>query len=137
MTLRSPSRSSMLVAAIVLLVVQTGGCAMIQRQETKSTEQLLSAGGFSIKAADTSEKLSKLQAMKQRKILRRRGPGGQAEFLFADATYCRCLYIGDDKSYQSYQRLSVEQQIAEERQQAELDASMDAPWAYDWWSVPY
>jgi hypothetical protein len=127
----------MLAAIAVMLVCQIGGCAMIQRQETHSTEQLLSAGGFSIKAADTPEKLSKLQSMKQRKILRRQGPDGQPQFLFADATYCRCLYIGDEMAYQTYQRLSVEQQIAEERQQAELDASMDSPWAYDWWSAPY
>ncbi|MBK8210674.1 MAG: hypothetical protein IPK78_12645 [Rhodospirillales bacterium] len=137
MMLRSCSRSAMLAAIAVLLVFQIGGCAMIQRQETNSTEQLLSAGGFAIKAADTPEKLSKLQAMKQRKILRRQGPDGQPQFLFADATYCRCLYIGNEMAYQTYQRLSVEQQIAEDRQQAELDASMDSPWAYDWWSAPY
>jgi hypothetical protein len=121
----------------LLMLAQIGGCAMVERQETKSTEQLLSAGGFNIKTADTSEKLSKLQAMKQRKILQRQGPDGEPQFLYADATYCRCLYVGDEKAYQAYQRLSVEQQIAEERQQAELDASMDAPWAYDWWSAPY
>lgn len=137
MTLRSSMRLTMLAVVALVLAGQAGGCAMVERQETKSTEQLLSAGGFSIKAADTPEKLSKLQAMKQRKILRRQGPDGQPQFLFADATYCRCLYIGNEAAYQSYQKLSVEQQIAEDQQQAELDASMDSPWAYDWWSVPY
>lgn len=137
MTQRGPLRSSVLAVLAVWMTVLFGGCAMVERQETKSTEDLLSAGGFSIKAADTPEKLSKLQAMKQRKILRRQGPDGQPQFLFADATYCRCLYIGNEAAYQAYQKLSVEQQIAEERQQAELDASMDSPWAYDWWSVPY
>jgi hypothetical protein len=128
----------MLAAAFAaLLLVHIAGCAMVERQEAKSTEQLLSAGGFSIKAADTPEQLAKLQAMKQRKILRRQGPDGQPQFLFADATYCRCLYIGNEKTYQEYQRLAVQQQIADANQQAELDASMDSPWTYDWWSVPY
>ncbi len=130
-------RSSRYAVAGMLMLAQIGGCAMVERQEAKSTEQLLSAGGFNIKAADTPEKLAKLQAMKQRKILQRQGPDGQPQFLFADATYCRCLYVGNETAYQTYQRLSVEQQIAEERQQAEMDASMDSPWAYDWWSVPY
>jgi hypothetical protein len=134
---RSSLRSSITVVIGMVMMAQIAGCAMVERQETKSTEQLLSAGGFNVKAADTPEKLSKLQAMKQRKILQRQGPDGEPQFLYADATYCRCLYIGDEKAYQTYQRLSVEQQIAEERQQAELDASMDSPWAYDWWSVPY
>lgn len=140
MTPCSSLRSSMYAVCAVagmVLMTQVGGCAAVERDEAESTEQLLSAGGFNIKAADTPDKLGKLQAMKQRRILQRQGPDGQPQFVFADATYCRCLFVGDEAAYQSYQRLSVEQQIAEERQQAEMDASMNAPWPYDWWSAPY
>ena len=130
-------RSTLLAAIAALLVIsQLGACAMVERQETESTEQLLSAGGFSIKAADTPEKLATLQSMKQHKLLRRQGPDGKPEFLFADAALCRCLYVGDEQAYQNFQKLAVQQQIAEDNREAALDASMDSPWAYDWWSVP-
>jgi hypothetical protein len=135
MSLRSCLRRPVItVLFAALLLVQAAGCAMIDREEMEDTEQLLSAGGFSIKAADAPDKLAKLQQMKQGKMIRRQGPDGQPEFLFADAAYCRCLFVGNEAAYQKYQRLAVQQQIATTNQQAELDASMNAPWAYDWWS---
>ena len=129
-------RSALLGAGLLSLAVTTG-CTMIEHQQAKSTEQLLAAGGFSIKAADTPEKLAALERMKQRKLLRRKGPDGNPQFLFADAQFCRCLYVGDEAAYQNFQRLAVEQQIADDNKEAALDASMDSPWAYDWWSPAY
>ncbi len=125
------------LAAALLALAATAGCTMIEHQQANSTEQLLAAGGFSIKAADTPQKLAALQQMKQRKLLRRKGPDGNPQFLFADAQFCRCLYVGDEAAYQNYQRLSVQQQIADDNREAALDASMDSPWAYDWWSPAY
>jgi hypothetical protein len=110
---------------------------MIEKQETKSTEQLLSAAGFDIRPADTPDKLASLQAMKQRKLIRRQDKDGQLQFLYADAGLCRCLYVGDEQDYQQYQKLAVRQQIAIADQEAALDESLDSPWAYDWWAVPY
>ena len=94
--------------------------------------QLLSAAGFDIKPADTPEKLANLQAMKQRKVVRRENKDGRLQFLYADAAVCRCVYVGDEQAYQRYQDLAVRQQIAIADQEAELDASMDTPWAYEW-----
>jgi hypothetical protein len=112
------------------------GCAAIEKQDTKSTEQLLSAAGFTIRPADTPDKLASLQAMKQRKVVRRETKDGQLQFLYADAAVCRCLYVGDEQAYQQYQKLAVQQQIAFADQEAALDASLDSPWAYGWWT-PY
>ena len=125
------------VLAALLVASQLGACTMIEHQEAESTEQLLAAGGFSIKPADTPQKVAALQQMKQRKLLRRKGPDGNPQFLFADAQFCRCLYVGDEVAYQNFQRLSVEQQVADDNREAALDASMDSPWAYDWWSPAY
>jgi hypothetical protein len=128
------SRLSLTTAAVFTIML--AGCAAIEKQETKSTEQLLSAAGFTIRPADTPDKLASLQAMKQRKVVRRETKDGQLQFLYADAAVCRCLYVGDEQAYQQYQKLAVQQQIAFADQEAALDASLDSPWAYGWWT-PY
>jgi hypothetical protein len=132
-----PLSRSCLVGAAGATVLLLAGCAMIEKQETKSTEQLLSASGFDIRPADTPDKLASLQAMKQRKLVRRQDKDGQLQFLYADVGLCRCLYVGDQQDYQQYQKLAVRQQIAIADQEAALDESLDSPWAYDWWAVPY
>ena len=127
----NPLRSRLCLTVVVSVMLLTG-CAALEKQETRSTEQLLSAAGFDIKPADTPEKLANLQAMKQRKVVRRETKDGRLQFLYADAAVCRCVYVGDEQAYQRYQDLAVRQQIAIADQEAELDASMDTPWAYDW-----
>lgn len=131
-----PLFSRLCLTTAVVFTIMLAGCAAIEKQDTKSTEQLLSAAGFTIRPADTPDKLASLQAMKQRKVVRRETKDGQLQFLYADAAVCRCLYVGDEQAYQQYQKLAVQQQIAFANQQAALDASMDGPWAYDWWT-PY
>jgi hypothetical protein len=127
----TPLFSRLCLTAVVLMML-LAGCAAIEKQETRSTEQLLSAAGFDIKPADTPDKVATLQAMKQNKLVRRQTKDGRLQFLYADAAVCRCLYVGDEQAYQRYQNLAVQQQIAIADQEAELDASMDTPWAYDW-----
>ncbi len=121
------------LSAAVLLA----SCAMVERQQDKSTEQLLAAAGFAIRPADTPEKLASLQAMKQQKLVRRTAPNGTLQFTFADAQVCRCIYVGDEAAFQRYQRLAVERQIAIADQEAALDEQLDSPWAYGWWATPY
>jgi len=123
--------------AIATAVLLLTGCATIERQETKSTEQLLAAAGFDIRPADTPDKLASLQSMKQHKLIRRQGTDGRLQFTWADAAVCRCIYVGDEAAFQRYQRLSIEKQVAVAQQEAALDEQLDSPWAYGWWSVPY
>jgi hypothetical protein len=131
------SLSSLATAAIVAIIL-LAGCAAIEKQETKNTEQLLSASGFDIQPADTPEKLASLQAMKQNKLVQRQTKDGQPQFLYADAAVCRCLYVGDQQDYQQYQKLATQQQIAIAEREAALDASLDNPWAYSYgWWAPY
>ena len=113
------------------MAILLAGCAAIERQDAEGTEQLLSAAGFNIKPADTPEKLASLQVMKQHKVVRRELGNGQLRFLYADATGCRCLYLGEEQAYQQYQRLAVQQENAFMDEQAALDNSLDNWWAYD------
>ena len=114
-----------------VMAILLAGCAAIDKQDTEDTEQLLSAAGFNIKPANTPDKLASLQVMKQHKVVRRELNNGQLRFLYADATLCRCLYVGDEQAYQQYQKLAVQQENALMDQQAALDSSLDNWWAYD------
>jgi hypothetical protein len=114
-----------------VMAILLAGCAALEKQDTEDTEQLLSAAGFNIKLADTPEKLASLQVMKQHKVVRRELSNGQLRYLYADATVCRCLYVGDEQAYQQYQKLAVQQENALMDQQAALDNSLDNWWAYD------
>jgi hypothetical protein len=125
------------ILAVLSFALSLSACAMVERQDTKNTEQLLAASGFSIQSADTPEKLASLHAMKQGKLVRRQLADGTPQFLYADGNVCRCLYVGNEQSYQQYQRLAVQQQIAFAEQQAAMDVSLNAPWAYDWWVPAY
>ncbi|MBK8173947.1 MAG: hypothetical protein IPK66_01175 [Rhodospirillales bacterium] len=98
---------------------------------------MLAAAGFSIRPADTPDKLAALKAAKQHRLIRRQTASGAIAFLYADAAVCRCVYVGDEQAYQRYQKLAVEQQVAIADQEAALDTALDSPWAYDWWAVPY
>ena len=89
------------VVAVLGLAVLCGGCAFVHRKNAQQTESMLSAAGFTMKVADTPEKLAALQAKPQRKItfLQRRG---RTYFAYVDAGGCGCSYMGDQSAYQKY-----------------------------------
>jgi hypothetical protein len=120
-----------------VVALTLAGCAS---QEAKSTEQLLAAADFQVRYADTPQKLAKLEALTQRKLVAHQTAGGGVRYVYADAAGCKCVYAGDEKAYQEYQRLRVQENIAGEQEMtAEMnrDAAMDwglwRPWApYPW-----
>ena len=103
-----------LVVAAALLTLS--GCAAIHRQEAASTEQLLAAAGFQMRAADNPERVHDLTAMPPLKLVAR-SQDNNVRYTFADPYKCRCLYVGGAKEYSAYRRLAREKQIEEERLQ--------------------
>jgi hypothetical protein len=104
------------------------GCTMIRNYEANQKEQMLAAAGFTMKLADTPEKLAHLQTLAQRKLV----PyprNGKVYYLYADALSCKCLYVGDEKAYQRFQQLALEQRIADEEREA---AAMNEQAAMNW-----
>ena len=113
-------------------------CAAIETQSVEDKEQMLAAAGFTMKIADTPAKLAHLQQQVQHKITAYT-KNGETYFVYADATDCKCLYVGDNSGYTKFQALQVQQNIAsEQRMTAEMnqDAEMDwgmwgpGPWGY-------
>src|SRR5215471_9532452 len=103
------------------------GCAAIQRQEAKSTEDLLVAAGFRMRPADTPEKLAHLKAMPPFKLVTQ-SQNGQVIYAYADPGNCQCLYVGGPDEYTQYKRLALQQQVAQEKLMAaemQEDASLN------------
>ena len=98
---------------LVLIAGSLAGCAAMQAGETRTTEQLLAAAGFQMKAADTPEKRARLQTLTPRQILSR-PRGGEPRYVYVDPTGCQCLYAGNEQQYQEFRRLRLQRQIEHE-----------------------
>jgi hypothetical protein len=117
--------SVMLVLAFAIFL---GGCAGMQAQQVESKEQLMSAAGFQMKAADTPQKQAHIQTLPQHALLAYPYKG-KVVYVYRDVN---TLYMGDQGAYQRYQRLAVEKQIAREQlQAAEMNETADwGVWGY-------
>jgi hypothetical protein len=122
-------------AAVVAITVS--GCASIANQSAMDTERRLSAAGFQMKLANTPEKMARLKTMTERKLVPTT-MDGQTVFAYADATSCKCVYVGSEKNYQAYQRLSIQQNIVnEQRATAEASQANEMNWnAWGAWPRP-
>ena len=118
--------------AIMLLIagVAMTGCAAIEKSNATDTEQMLAASGFKMKIADTPEKLAHVKSMQQREVVTHI-KDGSVYYAYADAEFCKCLYMGTEKNYQEYEKLSIQQNTAEMNQEADINWG---PWGgWDGW----
>lgn len=120
-----------IVTASLFAGVPLGGCAAIQQSQAMDTERALAASGFQMKMADSPQKLAKLQALPQRKLFPQT-IDGEVRYVYADATYCKCVYAGSEKSYQNYAKLEEQKEIAETNEMAAMDWGAWGPWG-PWW----
>ena len=102
---------------LVCLAIGLAGCASYPERYAQANEEGLRAAGFTVRPADTPEKLASLRTMTQRRILVYTRPG-RPYYVWPDARFCRCFYIGSEAQYQEYARLGFEQRLARERRTA-------------------
>jgi hypothetical protein len=96
---RTLNRTALLLAVPALVGT---GCAPIQRYQARQTEQTLAAAGFQKRPADTPE----LRSAPPYRITSRT-QGGNVVYTYADPDNCHCVYVGGDKEYFEYERLST------------------------------
>jgi hypothetical protein len=113
-------RRSMALMVIVVLLA-TAGCASIQKSEAMDNERTLAAANFQMMFATTPALMAKAEALPQRKLTPVPGPDGKNRFVYADAEFCKCIYVGTEEAYDRYQKLSVKKQIAENEEAASMD----------------
>lgn len=125
------------MGALIALGMLQGltGCAEVERANARNTGSLLVAAGFRQVPANTPERANELATMTPRRISMVKR-GGKTWFLYPDPSYCNCLYMGDGEQYREYQRLAVQEKIADEKLEAAeaiRDASMEQTMWGPWW----
>jgi hypothetical protein len=124
-------------AALVLATagVVLAGCAHTGTLSNTDQERVLAAAGFQVKFADTPEKLEHLKTLPQKKIFVK-AKDGKDHYVYADASSCKCIYVGDEKAYQRAQQLAARRELDKEdieasemyRDSAEMNWGLWGPW---------
>src|SRR5262245_47932218 len=97
--MRTPLR-----VAMMSVVLGLGGCAL----GASNTEGLLSQAGFRKIPLETPQRADGLP---NRQVVKRTTEG-KPEYVYADPKYCKCLYVGSESEYASYQTLIQQQEAA-------------------------
>jgi len=123
-----------LLAAIFIL----SGCAAIQGEQAKSTEELLAAAGFQIVSADTPEELKMLNSVAPNKIqfsVRDNKP----LYWYTDPNNCQCIWTGDQAAYDRYQQMVYESNIVNEEEETAMMAEQAefGPGLWGWAGGPW
>ena len=115
----------------VLLSLGLIGCASVG---SSNTRRLLSASGFTVKTPET-EKQKEVYAAAESYRVMRISRDGMTFYAYKDEQ-SGTAYIGDEKAYQEYERLSIQQNIASQQYQA---AEMNRQMALGWYGAysPY
>lgn len=108
---RGPLRS---LGALLTVTLLLAGCASRESRYADANEKGLTAAGFQKRLADTPAKRAHLQTLIQRKILVYKVQD-RLVYVWADAKFCQCLYLGDEAQFQKYERLGLEQKLEQER----------------------
>ena len=117
---------------LLTTAIAVGGCAATRRHDARLTGDLLVAAGFKAKPADSPQRAQNLRAMPPLKMLSQ-SKDGHTVYHYADPYSCDCLYVGDEQAYAKYRTLAQQKQRADERLEAEEDASME----WDLWGPRY
>jgi hypothetical protein len=104
------------------ILVLTLGCA-----STHQTEDLLSAAGFKIIAANTPQQQQHLKTLPSHKM-RRVHRKGKTYYVYADPAH-NLIYVGNQLQYDQYRDLRLAKNVFEQDlQDAELNAQEAAGW---------
>jgi hypothetical protein len=90
------------VSAVFLAVGLLAAC-QTSRQRIVDHENDLAAAGFVVRPADTAERQALLARLPEHKFVQRVN-AGKVHYVYADASFCKCLYVGSEAAYGQYQQ---------------------------------
>jgi len=125
------------LSALAMIVI-LAGCAAIQGEQAKSTEELLSAAGFQMVPADTPEEVNMLNSLTPKKVqfsVRDNKP----LYWYADPYDCKCVWTGDQAAYDRYERMIYESNLVNEEEEAAMLAEQAefGPGLWGWAGGPW
>jgi len=100
------------VAAITVVLIITAG-SLMNCSSTRQTrrelppaeiEGMLVTAGFQKNLADTPEKMEKVMGLTQRMVVPHL-EDGKVYYVYADATVCECVYVGDELDYERFKSM--------------------------------
>jgi hypothetical protein len=117
-----------LLALVASLAI--AGCQTPQ-QRVEKKEDNLAAAGFTIRPANTPERISMLRSLPPNRFSRQI-KGSKVTYVYADPLDCSCLYIGSQQDYGRYRQAMQQMRLANEQQLTALEMS-DASWDWGPW----
>ncbi len=109
-----------IAAAAALFLTQ--GCALFNQMNSGSTEQLLVAAGFQERPANTPKRQQMMAKLNPYKV-QMRTKGNSVIYIYPDPKK-NVAFVGGPSQYQAYQKLSVQQSIAENQAAAAAEMEM-------------
>jgi hypothetical protein len=128
-----PLSAALTILLLVVALAAFEGCASLG---ASNTESLLSAAGFRTRTPSTPKQQSLYNQLAPYK-LERRTKNGKVLYTYADKQK-GIVYIGGEAEYQQYQRLALQQSIAQSQvEAAEINETAALSWGPDWgpWQV--
>lgn len=83
------------------------------QQQAQDVEPMLEAAGFSELPATTAEQDARLKTLPALKLGYYDDQHGAKHYWLADPDFCKCLFHGDEASYQRFENIKLENQVAE------------------------
>ena len=117
------------IVALVLLALLVFSCAAMRQSAALDKERILAAAGFQMKLANTLERQDHLENFVPQRKITPHTIDGQLRFVYADAEYCKCVYVGSEAANQRYQKLALEKQISDQQAQT---AGMNQAASMNW-----
>lgn len=115
------------ISALFVSVLAFAGCASM---EAHQKESLLSAAGFHTVTPTTAKQVALFKSMEPYRV-QRHVIKGNALYAYADKK-ANVVYLGDEKAYQRYKQLGLQQAIAEDQLMAS-EMNQDAALSWDSW----
>jgi hypothetical protein len=106
--LRFPCLGMLLATGLLLSACQS------PQQAVQAKEDLLSAAGFTIKPANSPERLAAMKKLPPHKFVQQTS-GTNVVWLYADPTGCLCVYFGDQTAWANYRAMVFAKRIADEQ----------------------
>ncbi len=122
--------------AVALVTFGILAACVSPQERAQEKDDLLAAAGFTIVPANTPERRTQLQTLPPNRIVQQTH-GDRVVFLYADPYACGCLYIGDQKAWDTYRRQQFQADLAREQTmtaQMNQNAAWNwSPWGPGWW----
>ena len=115
--------------AALAACLAVAACATPQ-QRAQDSENLLAAAGFTVRPANTPQRVQSLRSLPANKVVQQ-AVGDTVRYVYADPLVCACLYVGDQAAFGRYRQEVFQRQLADEQA---MTAQMNQnSWSYGPW----